>query len=319
MFNDAQELTITDTLPPTMASEPQLHNDGAIVRADLQKLAKYSEKLYERIQDTDEIDGWIQAKVDKATDFIASVYHYFEFEMELTHFGQKIENSDFYTEDQKILLREKLAKGREILAELKIKSAKKFTDITETPKSVKFGRKRKRLGATSFGAATRKKTPGLRKFKQFGSSGIKEAAPEANMQPSAATTKSTPPLVSPPKRQTSAPTEKAAAALWATVKQEARAAFDAPSKDDSEDIFYGEDGRVADPLDQDAVKALMHKFTKTNTDKQLGPSKTPGAPMLSPSSPKLKPVPVTTDSHKLLEEADPSLAYIRTLAGCALV
>jgi hypothetical protein len=229
MFNDTEHetgLDISDTFPPN-----EIDEDAAIIKADLQKIIRYSTKLNDRINDGDSIDGWIQAKIVKAADYIASVYHYFEFEMELNHVGQKIENSDFYTEDQKAILRAKLIEGRSILAELKIKTAQKLSELTETPKSVKFGRKRKRLGAPSFKTASRKKATGLRKFKKFTSSSVEESASVAS------TSSSDIPVTT----QKMVPTQKAASAFWNTVKQEAKDALDnqKPSTG-SDDVFYGE-------------------------------------------------------------------------------
>jgi predicted RNA-binding protein with EMAP domain len=60
---------------------PQVDDHEAkMARADLYKLAEYSVKLFKMIDENDELDGWVQAKITKASDYISSVYHYLEYE-----------------------------------------------------------------------------------------------------------------------------------------------------------------------------------------------------------------------------------------------
>ena len=102
-----------------------IDHEGAIAKADLFKLAQYSFKLFKKIQDDDQLEAWVQAKITKAADYIASVYHYLEYEMEFSEYGKKIENSEMYNESQKRELKTRLLEAREKVAELKkIKAAK---------------------------------------------------------------------------------------------------------------------------------------------------------------------------------------------------
>lgn len=55
-------------------------HEAKMARADLYKLAQYSSKLFKMIGENDELDGWVQAKITKASDYISSVYHYLEYE-----------------------------------------------------------------------------------------------------------------------------------------------------------------------------------------------------------------------------------------------
>lgn len=55
-------------------------HEAKMARADLYKLATYSAKLFKLIDENDELDGWVQAKITKASDYISSVYHYMEYE-----------------------------------------------------------------------------------------------------------------------------------------------------------------------------------------------------------------------------------------------
>jgi hypothetical protein len=65
-----------------MDLEKQSHDDheAKMARADLYKLAEYSIKLFKMIDENEELDGWVQAKITKASDYISSVYHYLEYE-----------------------------------------------------------------------------------------------------------------------------------------------------------------------------------------------------------------------------------------------
>lgn len=55
-------------------------HEAKMARADLYKLAQYSAKLFKLIEENEELDGWVQAKITKAADYISSVYHYMEYE-----------------------------------------------------------------------------------------------------------------------------------------------------------------------------------------------------------------------------------------------
>lgn len=101
--------------------------EGAMAKADLYKLATYSFKLFKKIQDEDQMEAWVQAKITKAADYIASVYHYLEYEMEFSEYGKKIDNSDVYNEDQKRELKNKLLEAKEMVKALKKKQADKLS------------------------------------------------------------------------------------------------------------------------------------------------------------------------------------------------
>ena len=51
----------------------EVDHEGAMAKADLYKLANYSLKLFKKIQDDDQLEAWVQAKITKAADYIASV------------------------------------------------------------------------------------------------------------------------------------------------------------------------------------------------------------------------------------------------------
>lgn len=55
-------------------------HEAEMARSQLYKLAKYSAKLFNEIKEGDELEGWVQAKLTKASDYVSAVYHYMEYE-----------------------------------------------------------------------------------------------------------------------------------------------------------------------------------------------------------------------------------------------
>lgn len=67
-----------------MADMAERDHEVQMARADLYKLAKYAIKLHEMLKGVSEmqgIEGWQQAKITKAADYISSVYHNLDYEM----------------------------------------------------------------------------------------------------------------------------------------------------------------------------------------------------------------------------------------------
>jgi len=57
------------------------HDDeGRMAKSDLYKIAKYAMELSEALHDEDELEGWVQAKITKAADYLSAVKHYLEYE-----------------------------------------------------------------------------------------------------------------------------------------------------------------------------------------------------------------------------------------------
>jgi len=69
-------------------------HEAKMARADLYKLAEYSVKLFKMIDENQELDGWVQAKITKASDYISSVYHYLEYEKMATQDRDSMESID---------------------------------------------------------------------------------------------------------------------------------------------------------------------------------------------------------------------------------
>ena len=125
-----------DTPMPDMGQEPKTlgandngtDREGAMAKADLYKLANYSHKLFKQIHDEDQMEAWVQAKITKAADYIASVYHYLEYEMKFSEYGHHLDNSDTLSEGQKMKIKEMLAEAKDKMKDLKKSQAEKMKE-----------------------------------------------------------------------------------------------------------------------------------------------------------------------------------------------
>ena len=67
-----------------MAQKVEQDHEVQMARSDLYKAAKYSIKLHERLKGVSEeegLEGWVAAKITKASDYLSSVFHYMDYEM----------------------------------------------------------------------------------------------------------------------------------------------------------------------------------------------------------------------------------------------
>jgi hypothetical protein len=56
-------------------------HEGKMARSELYRAAKYAMKLFQMIQEGQELEGWVQSKITKSADYLDSVYHYMEYQM----------------------------------------------------------------------------------------------------------------------------------------------------------------------------------------------------------------------------------------------
>tara|TARA_B100001057_G_scaffold28080_1_gene25811 strand:+ start:1961 stop:2839 length:879 start_codon:yes stop_codon:yes gene_type:complete len=67
-----------------MAYKVERDHEVQMARGDLYKIAKYGIKLHEMLKGVSEeqgLEGWVQAKITKAADYLSSVYHHLDYEM----------------------------------------------------------------------------------------------------------------------------------------------------------------------------------------------------------------------------------------------
>jgi hypothetical protein len=112
--------------PQNITSGQGVDREGAMAKADLYKLANYSLKLFKQLEDDAQMESWVQAKITKAADYIASVYHYLEYEMKFNDYGHQLDNAELVNEDRKIELKNKLLEAKAKVAELKKNQAEKM-------------------------------------------------------------------------------------------------------------------------------------------------------------------------------------------------
>ena len=77
-----------------LAHAAELDHEVQMARSDLYKIAKYAIKLHEMLKGVSEqegLEGWVQAKITKASDGLESVYHNLDYKM---NFEKKNEPSD---------------------------------------------------------------------------------------------------------------------------------------------------------------------------------------------------------------------------------
>lgn len=53
-------------------------DEGRMAKRDLLKIAKYATELYKMMEDDTQLEGWVQAKLVKASDYMSAVKHYLE-------------------------------------------------------------------------------------------------------------------------------------------------------------------------------------------------------------------------------------------------
>lgn len=98
---------------------PEDDHEAAMARADLYKLAQYSAKLFKMIQEGQQLEGWVQAKITKSADYIASVYHFMAYEMKVSEYGEALENAEVYESELRSHLQQRLVEAKEKVKALK--------------------------------------------------------------------------------------------------------------------------------------------------------------------------------------------------------
>lgn len=85
-----------------MAHVAEKDHEVQMARADLYKIAKYAIKLHEmlrQISEAEGLEGWQQAKITKASDYISAVYHNLDYSMKFDGAGELGEGKGKYKSD----------------------------------------------------------------------------------------------------------------------------------------------------------------------------------------------------------------------------
>ena len=83
-----------------LAMRAEMDHEVQMARSQLYKTAKYAIKLHEMLKGVSEsegLDGWVQAKITKAADYLGAVYHHLDYEMKfesaVNENKQKVKNT----------------------------------------------------------------------------------------------------------------------------------------------------------------------------------------------------------------------------------
>tara|TARA_B100002019_G_scaffold49496_2_gene42107 strand:- start:15821 stop:16336 length:516 start_codon:yes stop_codon:yes gene_type:complete len=109
-----------------LADVAERDHEVQMARSDLYKIAKYAIKLHEMMKNVSEaegIEGWQQAKITKAADYLGSVYHALDYENKF--------------ESVQVPAKAKVKRNKPVLSDSEIKSYKgslamKMAEITES-------------------------------------------------------------------------------------------------------------------------------------------------------------------------------------------
>jgi hypothetical protein len=94
-----------------LAQRAEQDHEVQMARAELYKLAKYSIKLHDMLKGVSEeqgLEGWVQSKITKAADYVSSVYHHMDYDVQFgdgmneskdTHCSDECCGSDVKAED----------------------------------------------------------------------------------------------------------------------------------------------------------------------------------------------------------------------------
>ena len=231
-------------------------HEAKMARADLFKCAQYSFKLFKMIGEDQELEGWVQAKITKAADYIASVYHYMEYEMKISEYGSAIENSDMYSESIRRAFAQKLTEAKKQAVKAKDEMKKKEKDLDEAfDDKAKVGDKKK----TATGELTKTDTGVIHKNTSYADDGEaddksgKGKKSHAKSQSAAEKKSQAPKLKQSPK----------SAKTWGMKDSEK---FDNRDKEVKE-------GKKPDFLDMDKDGDKKEPMKKAVADKKAGPKK----------------------------------------------
>ena len=81
-----------------MAYKVERDHEVQMARGDLYKIAKYGIKLHEMLKGVSEeqgLEGWVQAKITKAADYLGSVYHHLDYEMKFDEVSESKKDDKF--------------------------------------------------------------------------------------------------------------------------------------------------------------------------------------------------------------------------------
>jgi len=95
-----------------MAHRAEMDHEVQMARSDLYKIAKYAIQLHDMLKTVSEaegIEGWQQAKITKAADYMSSVFHSLDYDMKFGDGGSMMQQMSTESANYKETLSKKLA------------------------------------------------------------------------------------------------------------------------------------------------------------------------------------------------------------------
>ena len=96
-----------------------IDREGEVAKQDLEKISSYAQKLDDRLQDTDQLEAWVQKKIAVAAENLASVYHYLAYEMTVNEYAEYLRKNGLLSEGTSHPAVRKLMEAKAKIKELK--------------------------------------------------------------------------------------------------------------------------------------------------------------------------------------------------------
>ena len=143
-----------------MAYKVERDHEVQMARGDLYKVAKYGIKLHEMLKGVSEeqgLEGWVQAKITKAADYLGSVYHHLDYEMKFDEVSESKKADKF---EPHMMYDPKTGKGYKANKEQDHKDMAKKGYTHDKPKKADIKEAEKRWKQTSMSSAEAEKEYG---------------------------------------------------------------------------------------------------------------------------------------------------------------
>tara|TARA_B100000085_G_C18225307_1_gene383546 strand:- start:3 stop:332 length:330 start_codon:yes stop_codon:yes gene_type:complete len=87
-----EQLSLGDVIEDILATDGHDHDEagrdfgygegeGRMTKSQLDKIARYSQSLHDKLHDDDDLPEWVQSKIAVASANISKVYHYLDYKM----------------------------------------------------------------------------------------------------------------------------------------------------------------------------------------------------------------------------------------------
>ena len=87
-----EQLSLEDVIEEILPTDDHGHDEagrdfgygegeGRMTKSQLDKLARYSQSLHDKLLDDDDLPEWVQSRIAVASSNISKVYHYLDYKM----------------------------------------------------------------------------------------------------------------------------------------------------------------------------------------------------------------------------------------------